>query len=87
MKRTILSVREAPFYSKTYWIPPRGSVGGLSQKIVRFFHHRMKCFLSKYEVTCTSANTLGRFANAGTVGEESSQEFQGLGWEGPQEVR
>lgn len=41
-------------------------------------------------VTCTSANALGRFANAGTIGKESSQEpqeFQGLGWEGPQEVR
>lgn len=86
--RTILSMREAQFYSKTYWITPRGSVGGLSQKIVRFFHHRMN--VSCQSIRCDlylSANALGRLANAGTIGEESSQEFQGLGWEGPQEVR
>jgi hypothetical protein len=40
-----------------------------------------------FDVTCTSANALGCFANAGIIGEEPSQEFQGLGWEGPQEVR
>lgn len=62
-------MREAPFYSKTYWIPPRGSVGGLLEKIVRFFHHRMN-------VSCQSIE-LGRFANAGTTGKESSREFQG----------
>lgn len=29
----------------------------------------------------------GRFANTGTIGKELSQEFHGLGWEGPQELR
>lgn len=39
------------------------------------------------DVTCTSTNANSRFANAGTIAKPAPEEFQGLRWEGPQEVR
>jgi hypothetical protein len=69
-------MREALFYSKTYWIPPRGSVGGLSEKIVRFFHHRMNVSCQSIDATCTSANALGRFANAGSLARNHPKSFK-----------